>query len=50
MRDRLYHLMVSQSIFSRTTVTESMAKFAILNLDSSDSVDKTVIPTPLRTR
>ncbi|XP_016928895.3 uncharacterized protein [Drosophila suzukii] len=43
MRDRLYHLMVSQSIFSRTTVTESMAKFAILNLDSSDSVDKTVI-------
>ncbi|XP_017007874.2 uncharacterized protein [Drosophila takahashii] len=43
MRDRLYHLMVSQSMMSRSTVTESMAKFAILNLDSSDSVDKTVV-------
>jgi len=37
--------MVSQSFMSRTTVTESMAKMAILKVDTSDTVENKVIKT-----
>ncbi|XP_016990766.2 uncharacterized protein LOC108052786 [Drosophila rhopaloa] len=43
IRERLYNLMVNQSFMSRSTITESMAQFAILDLESSDAIEKTVI-------
>ncbi|XP_037714472.1 uncharacterized protein LOC119550075 [Drosophila subpulchrella] len=44
-RSRRVHQMVSQSFLSRTTVTESMAKMAILKVDSSETVENKVIKT-----
>ncbi|XP_017125982.1 uncharacterized protein LOC108145229 [Drosophila elegans] len=43
MRDRLFNIMVNHSFMSRATVTESMAKFAILSLENSDDLEKSVI-------
>ncbi|XP_017040901.1 uncharacterized protein LOC108087837 [Drosophila ficusphila] len=43
IRERLYTIMVNQSSLSRSTVTESMAKFAIQNLEGSVSLEKTIV-------
>ncbi|XP_017007875.2 uncharacterized protein [Drosophila takahashii] len=46
-RSRRIHIMMNQSFLSRATVTESMAQLAILNVDSSDTVEDTVVKTLL---
>ncbi|XP_017073063.2 uncharacterized protein LOC108109155 [Drosophila eugracilis] len=43
MRDRLFHLMVSQSFLSRSTVTDSVARLAIVKLNTLEGIEKAVV-------